>query len=131
VRCPAIAEECVDPGVLHRAWGAVGERARGELPRRWVFPLDYAWRELTDSQDLLRMLIDPSSGYAQAGAAAMGRFTRGLHEAAFESLQRLGRPSVQRERRSTNTTAEGLPTGTYCPVKESRPLSLSALKTAT
>jgi hypothetical protein len=41
--------------------------------RRWVFPLDYAWSELTDSQDLLRMLIDPSSGYAQAGAAAMGR----------------------------------------------------------
>ncbi len=41
--------------------------------RRWVFPLDYAWSGLTDSQDLLRMLIDPSSGYAQAGAAAMGR----------------------------------------------------------
>ena len=41
--------------------------------RRWVFPLDYVWNELTDEQDLLRMLIDPSSAYVQAGSAAMGR----------------------------------------------------------
>jgi Phage capsid protein len=41
--------------------------------RRWVFPQDYVWNELTDEQDLLRMLIDPTSSYAQGGAAAMGR----------------------------------------------------------
>ena len=41
--------------------------------RRWVFPVDYVWNELTDEQDLLRMLIDPNGSYVQAGAAAMGR----------------------------------------------------------
>jgi len=41
--------------------------------RRWVFPLDYVWNELTDAQDLLKMLIDPTGGYVQAGSAAMGR----------------------------------------------------------
>jgi hypothetical protein len=41
--------------------------------RRWGFPVDYAWAELTDQQDLLRMLSDPTNGYVMSGAAAMGR----------------------------------------------------------
>jgi hypothetical protein len=41
--------------------------------KRWVFPVDYAWNELTDEQDLLRMIIQPGNIYAQAGAAAMKR----------------------------------------------------------
>lgn len=41
--------------------------------KRWLYPNDYDWADLIDSQDKLRMLIDPQSAYAMAGAWAMGR----------------------------------------------------------
>ena len=41
--------------------------------KRWIFPNDYDWADLIDNQDKLRMLIDPASPYAMAGAWAMGR----------------------------------------------------------
>lgn len=41
--------------------------------RRWVYPNDYDWADLIDSQDRLRLLIDPAGPYTQAGAMAMGR----------------------------------------------------------
>lgn len=41
--------------------------------KRWVYPNDYDWADLIDNQDKLRMLIDPTSQYAMAGAWAMGR----------------------------------------------------------
>lgn len=41
--------------------------------KRWLYPNDYDWADLIDNQDKLRMLIDPSSPYAMAGAWAMGR----------------------------------------------------------
>jgi hypothetical protein len=41
--------------------------------KRWMYPNDYDWADLVDSQDKLRMLIDPTSQYAMAGAWAMGR----------------------------------------------------------
>lgn len=41
--------------------------------KRWVFPSDYEWASLIDNQDKLRMVIDPTSPYAAAGAAAMNR----------------------------------------------------------
>lgn len=41
--------------------------------KRWAYPNDYDWADLVDSQDKLRMLIDPTSSYAQAGAMALGR----------------------------------------------------------
>lgn len=41
--------------------------------KRWVFPADYDWADLIDSQDKLKMLIDPTSPYVRAGANAMGR----------------------------------------------------------
>ena len=41
--------------------------------KRWIYPNDYDWADLIDSQDKLRMLIDPTSQYAMAGAWAMGR----------------------------------------------------------
>jgi len=40
---------------------------------RWVFPTDYEWADLIDSQDKLRMLIDPTSPYVQNGGFALGR----------------------------------------------------------
>ncbi len=41
--------------------------------KRWLYPNDYDWADLIDNQDKLRLLIDPSSPYAMAGAWAMGR----------------------------------------------------------
>ena len=41
--------------------------------KRWVFPADYEWASLIDEEDKLRMLVDPTSPYVRAGAAAMNR----------------------------------------------------------
>lgn len=41
--------------------------------RRRVSLKDYDWADLIDDEDRVRMLIDPTSPYARAGAAAMGR----------------------------------------------------------
>jgi hypothetical protein len=41
--------------------------------RRWVYPVDYDWADLIDDQDKLRLLIDPTGPYTQAGVLAMGR----------------------------------------------------------
>jgi hypothetical protein len=41
--------------------------------KRWVFPLDYEWASLIDNEDQLRAIVDLTSPYARAGAAAMQR----------------------------------------------------------
>ena len=41
--------------------------------RRSVTLADYEWADLIDDVDKIRMLIDPTSSYAKAAAAAMGR----------------------------------------------------------
>lgn len=41
--------------------------------KRWVFPSDYEWASLIDNQDQLRAIVDLTSPYATAGAAAMNR----------------------------------------------------------
>lgn len=41
--------------------------------KRWMYPNDYDWADLIDQQDKLRMLIDPSGPYTQAGVWSMGR----------------------------------------------------------
>ena len=41
--------------------------------RRRVSLTDYDWADLIDDEDKVRMLIDPTSAYAMAAAAAMGR----------------------------------------------------------
>lgn len=41
--------------------------------KRWVFPSDYEWASLIDDQDRLRAIIELTSPYAMAGAAAMNR----------------------------------------------------------
>ena len=41
--------------------------------RRRVSLADYEWADLIDDSDKVRMLIDPTSSYAKAAAAAMGR----------------------------------------------------------
>jgi hypothetical protein len=41
--------------------------------KRWVHPIDWEWGSLIDKQDQLRAIIELTSPYAQAGAAAMNR----------------------------------------------------------
>lgn len=41
--------------------------------KRWVSPRDYEWASLIDNEDRLRAIIELTSPYAQAGAAAMNR----------------------------------------------------------
>jgi len=41
--------------------------------KRWVFPLDYEWGSLIDNEDQLRAIVELTSPYARAGAAAMDR----------------------------------------------------------
>lgn len=41
--------------------------------QRWIFPTDWDWGTLIDDQDKLRMLLDPTSPYTQAGVTAMRR----------------------------------------------------------
>ena len=41
--------------------------------RRRVSLTDYDWADLVDNEDQIRMLIDPTSQYAEAGSMAMGR----------------------------------------------------------
>lgn len=64
--------------------GATGARVRSsrhsDTPRmdtphsrRRVSLSDYDWADLVDGEDQVRMLIDPTSPYAEAGAMAMGR----------------------------------------------------------
>lgn len=43
------------------------------MDRRWVTPKDYEVADLIDSQDRLRAIIDPTSPFARAQAAAIGR----------------------------------------------------------
>jgi hypothetical protein len=64
---------------------------------RWVFPNDYEWADLIDDQDKLRMLIDPTSSYAQNGAYALGRAMDDEIISAFFGTSKTG------ENGSTNT----------------------------
>lgn len=41
--------------------------------RPWLYPSDYDWNDLVDSIDKLRVVVDPTSAYVQAGADAMAR----------------------------------------------------------
>lgn len=69
---------------------------------RWVFPQDYEWADLIDTQDKLRMLIDPTSSYAQNGAHAIGRAMDDEIIAAFHGASLTG---------ENGTTSTVFPTG--------------------
>jgi hypothetical protein len=75
--------------------------------KRWVFPSDYEWASLIDNPDKLRMIIDPTSPYAAAGAAAMQRVKDDIILAAMFGTNYTG---------ENGTTAESFGTvdsGTY------------------
>ena len=70
--------------------------------RRRVSLADYEWADLIDNADKVRLLIDPTSSYAKAAAAAMGRAMDDVIIAA------LGGTSYTGETGSTSVT---LPSG--------------------
>ena len=53
--------------------------------RRRVSLADYEWADLIDDQDKVRMLVDPTSNYAKAAAAAMNRAIDDVIIAAFDA----------------------------------------------
>jgi len=53
--------------------------------RRRVSLADYEWADLIDDLDKVRMLIDPTSSYAKAAAAAMGRSMDDVIITAFDA----------------------------------------------
>jgi hypothetical protein len=75
--------------------------------KRWVFPRDIKWASLIDQQDKLRMLIDPTSPYVRAGAAAMNRKIDDLILEAIFGTNFTG------ENGTTSETFGTLGTGTY------------------
>jgi hypothetical protein len=70
--------------------------------RRRVSLADYEWADLIDNADKVRLLIDPTSSYAKAAAAAMGRAMDDVVIAA------LGGTSFTGE---TGSTSVSLPSG--------------------
>ena len=58
--------------------------------RRMVTMTDYEYADLIDSQDKIRMLADPTSTYARAAAAAMGRAMDDVIIAAMHGTAKTG-----------------------------------------
>lgn len=75
--------------------------------KRWVFPNDYEWASLIDQQDKLRLIIDPTSPYAMAGAAAMNRAMDDVILAAIFGTNYTG------ENGTTSETFGTVGSGTY------------------
>ena len=70
--------------------------------RRRVSLADYEWADLIDNADKVRMLIDPTSSYAKAAAAAMGRAMDDVVIAALGGTAYTG---------ETGSTSVSLPSG--------------------
>jgi hypothetical protein len=79
--------------------------------KRWVFPTDYEWASLIDHQDKLRMVIDPTSPYAQAGAAAMNRAKDDVILTAFFGTNYTGENGTTSETFDTTTYGVGVDVG--------------------
>lgn len=75
--------------------------------RRRVTPYDYDWGDLIDKEDKFRMLIDPSSPYAQTAAAALERAKDDEIIAAFFATAYTGKDG---------STAAAWPAGPGAPV---------------
>jgi len=71
--------------------------------RRRVSLADYEWADLVDDQDKVRMLIDPTSSYAKAAAAAMGR---SMDDVIITALGGTALPSTQKF--ATSNQSDGL-----------------------
>ena len=87
--------------------------------RRRVSLADYEWADLIDDQDKVRMLIDPTSTYAKAAAAAMGRSIDDVIITAFNATAYTG---------ETGSTSTALPsTQKYATSDQSTGLNIAKL----
>lgn len=75
--------------------------------KRWVFPRDFRWASLIDNPDKLRMIVDPTSPYARAGAAALNRATDQVILSAIHGTNYTG------ENGTTSESFGVLGSGTY------------------
>lgn len=75
--------------------------------KRWVHPADYEWASLIDNQDKLRAIIELTSPYAMAGAAAMQRVKDDVILAAIFGTNYVG------ENGTTTESFGTLGSGTY------------------
>ena len=75
--------------------------------KRWVFPTDYEWASLIDKQDQLRAIVELTSPYAMAGAAAMNRVKDDIILAAIFGTNYTG------ENGTTSESFGTLGSGTY------------------
>jgi hypothetical protein len=75
--------------------------------KRWVFPADYEWASLIDKQDQLRAIVELTSPYAMAGAAAMNRVKDDIILAAIFGTNYTG------ENGTTSESFGTLGSGTY------------------
>lgn len=75
--------------------------------KRWVFPADYEWASMVDSQDQLRAIVNLTSPYAMAGAAAMNRAIDDVFLAAIFGTNYTGENGATQEGFGT------VGTGTY------------------
>lgn len=75
--------------------------------KRWVFPTDYEWASLVDKQDQLRAIVELTSPYAMAGAAAMNRVKDDIILAAIFGTNYVG------ENGTTTESFGTLGSGTY------------------
>jgi Phage capsid protein len=62
--------------------------------RRWVEPVDYRWADLIDTQDRLRLLIDPTSAYTMNGVNALRRSQDDEVLFAFYSIAKTGQKTT-------------------------------------
>lgn len=90
--------------------------------RRRVSLDDYEWADLIDDQDKVRMLIDPTSSYAKAAAAAMGRSMDDVVITAFNASADTG---------VSGGTSVALPTASkYATTNQADGLTLTKLRAA-
>ena len=75
--------------------------------RRRVSLEDYEWADLIDTTDKVRMLIDPTSSYAKAAAAAMGRAMDDVIIAAATGTAFTGETGATSEAAQTAIAAGG------------------------
>ena len=90
--------------------------------RRRVSMDDYEWADLIDDVDKIRMLIDPTSSYAKAAAAAMGRSMDDVIITAFNASADTG---------VTGGTSVALPSSSkFATSNQSDGLTLAKLRSA-
>ena len=89
--------------------------------RRWVYPQDYHLPQLVDSNDKLRMLIDPQSPMTQAAVAGCGRKIDDTILTAAYATAKTGK---------AGGTDEAFDTATYQIAHGSAMLTVAKMKTA-